>query len=136
VHAELTAALVPILRDLDGPAGVRPSVRDEPWQDHPGSASAMVFGPDGAGMGVWITVGQPAVAQIVLLADQVQQWAVESLWWLGRPATWPHCPHHPDSHPLLAAERSGRAMWTCPVLGIDVREIGAEPGYEIVAEPG
>jgi hypothetical protein len=42
------------------------------------------------------------------------EWAVEALWHAGRSATWPGCPQHPDSHPLMAAVRERRAVWICP----------------------
>ena len=61
----------------------------------------------------------------MFLADWVQEWAVEALWSLGRSATWPQCPHHPDSHPLAPVERAGRAVWVCPKLDVEVWEIGA-----------
>lgn len=124
MHPELAAAMALILHDLAGPDGVQLSVRDEPWHDTAQTASAMLFGPDGSGMGVFIHLGHPVSAQVASLADQVQEWAVEALWALGRPATWPACPHHPASHPLAAAEWSGRALWTCPVLATEVSEIG------------
>lgn len=116
---ELAAALAPVLRDLARPDGVRLEVRDDPRVGH-----VQVFGPDGSGMGIWVELGAPAAEQVVFVADKVQEWAVEALWSLGRSATWPQCPHHPDSHPLTAVERDGRAVWVCPVLGDEIREIG------------
>ena len=125
MNPELAAAFEPILRDLGAPSGVRPDVRDQPWLEVPQTASASLWAPDGSGQGVWITLGEPFAAQVVFLADQAQEWAVEALWSLGRSTSWPPCPHHPARHPLTAVERSGRAVWACPVLGAEVNPIGA-----------
>ncbi|MCG5467754.1 hypothetical protein LADH09A_001565 [Micromonospora sp. LAH09] len=121
---ELAAALEPIMSDLEGPGGVQPDLRDEPWRDDSGTASAFLYAPDGSGQGISIELGQPTVTQVVALADQVQEWAVESLWSMGRATNWPPCPHHPSSHPLAAVARAGRAVWTCPTLSTEISEIG------------
>jgi hypothetical protein len=126
VHPELEAASAPVLRDLAA-SDLVPTVVDEEWQDFPGTASLMLYGSDAAGTGVWITLGRPFPEQVVELADQVQEWAVEALWTLGRPATWPECPHHRDGHPLTARLDAGTAAWTCPSLGRRVGDIGALP---------
>jgi hypothetical protein len=102
MNPELEAALTPLLADLQVPSGVVPIVGDTEWQDEPGAASCWLHSPDGTGMGVWVQTGQPFLAQVLALADQVQEWAVEALWKLNRPASWPACPHHPDRHPLAA----------------------------------
>jgi len=52
------------------------------------------------------------------------EWAVEALWHAGRAATWPGCPQRPDSHPLMAAARGGRAVWICPRAGDLVSDVG------------
>jgi hypothetical protein len=124
VHDELATALAPILRDLAQPGGVRPEVRDQPWQRERGTASAYLYASDGSGTGIWMELDQPQSTRVAALADQVQEWAVEALWTLGRPTNWPPCPHHPDGHPLAAEERTGRAVWVCPVLGGEVSAIG------------
>src|SRR6478672_4216266 len=47
------------------------------------------------------------------VADQVQEWAIEEC--VGDADTnWPRCPHHPDSHPLLASTANASAVWVCP----------------------
>ena len=53
----------------------------------------------------------------------IQEWAVEAR---GRraAATWPECPQHPGSHPLMAAVREGRAVWICPRTGDLVSDVG------------
>lgn len=67
-------------------------------------------------MGVSVERGLPFAEQIVRLADQVQEWAVEALWSARKPAVWPECPDHPDSHPLVARLVTGAdaAVWCCP----------------------
>jgi hypothetical protein len=67
---------------------------------------------------------EPLAQRIASVADQIQEWAVEARWHAGRPATWPGCPHHPDSHPLMAAVREGRAVWICPRAGDLVSDVG------------
>lgn len=124
MNRELARALHPILHDLAGPNGVQPDVRDQPWQDYPRTASAFLYAADGSGMGIWIHLGQPASTQVAALAEQVQEWAVEALWLLGRSTSWPPCPQHPDSHPLAAVERAGRAVWVCPATATEAGEIG------------
>ncbi|WP_432485689.1 hypothetical protein [Kineococcus esterisolvens] len=128
MHPELEAALVPVLADLHAPSGVVPTVSDEQWQDYPGAASCVLHSPGHFALGVWIATGQPFATQVAALADQVQEFAVEALWLLGRSASWPACPHHPDRHPLAARERGEQAVWTCPVLQVDVSTIGALSG--------
>ena len=49
---------------------------------------------------------------------------MEELAAAGRPATWPECPGHPDSHPLSPEAREGEAAWCCPVSGQVVCSIG------------
>ncbi|WP_327033356.1 hypothetical protein [Micromonospora ureilytica] len=124
MERELAAALEPIFSDLGKPGGVQPDLRDEPWRDDPQTASAFLYASDGSGHGISIYLGLSAVTQIVTLADQVQDWAVEALWSLGRATNWPPCPQHPNSHPLAAVVHADRAVWACPTAGTDISEIG------------
>ena len=124
MDGELEAAFAPIRRDLQAPSGVTPTVVDRRWQEDADTASAFLYGPDGSGMGIWIQRGLPLSTQVVTLAEQVQEWAVEALWQLGRSASWPECPHHPARHPLEAREVDGGAVWACPVLGVIIHRIG------------
>ncbi|MGK5678508.1 hypothetical protein [Actinoplanes sp. URMC 104] len=126
MHPELTAALAPVLRELEGPGGVRLKVVDEGWENPmPGDATAVVWDPAGMGMGIRVELGRPAGEQIAHVADQVQEWAVEALWRLERPTNWPPCPHHPSTHPLAARELDGWAYWVCPAGEDPIREIGS-----------
>ncbi len=124
MHPDLAAALAPILTDLARPGGVLPEVRDEAWNDLSATASAFLYATDGSGQGISVALGQPPVRQVADLADQVQEWAVEALWMLGRPTNWPACPRHPHSHPLAAAEGHGRAVWRCPADSTEITAIG------------
>jgi hypothetical protein len=85
--------------------------------------SALIRPRGGALSGRWaawaagileLVAAEPLAQRIASVADQIQEWAVEARWHAGRPATWPGCPLHPDSHPLMAAVREGRAVWICP----------------------
>ncbi len=120
----LSEALVPVLRDLGNSGSLMPEVRDEQWASLPGQVTAMLHSPDGSAQGVSAMAAEPLPQRIASVADQVQEWAVEALWQVGRPATWPECPQHPDSHPLMAAVLEGRAVWICPRTGDLVSDVG------------
>jgi hypothetical protein len=129
VHEELLAALEPVCRDLRTNCAVPPDIREAPadpgrWE---GLACAMFYAPDGSGQGVSVVLGQDPAEQVARLADQVQEWAVEALWTAGLPAVWPHCPSHPDSHPLIARVERDEAAWFCPHTGEPVTPIGQLP---------
>jgi hypothetical protein len=128
MDAALREALAPVLRDLDGPDGVRPRIRE--WADvdwpmpGPLPEGVALYAPDGSGMGVQLRDGLDGVEQIAAMADQVQEWAVEALWGLRRPTNWPACPRHPGRHPLEPVADAGRAVWRCPATGDETAEIG------------
>jgi hypothetical protein len=124
VDTELAEALAPALRDLQTSGSVLPEVRDQQWDGIEGQATAYLYSPDGSGQGVFVMTGEPRSQQIASVADQVQEWAVEELCSVGRPANWPPCPRHPSSHPLSAVVQGGQAVWTCPATGREVSEIG------------
>lgn len=122
----LGRALDRILRDLAGiPA---PRVEPSDWQDWPGAESAYLWAPDGSGRGVFVDPALAPAEQVVQLADQVQEWAVEELCAARQPTNWPRCPDHPDNHPMAPAVAQGVgegvAAWCCPRSGRTVREIG------------
>jgi hypothetical protein len=73
---------------------------------------------------VTVTKGAGLSHQVVYLADQLQDWAVENLWEHRRSPVWPVCPDHPDSHPMRPSEDEGRAVWLCPATSRLVAEIG------------
>jgi hypothetical protein len=123
VHQELVVALAPILRDLRAGCAVPPDIRDGD------AATAMVYAPDGTGQGISVIPGAPAAEQVVWLADQVQEWAVEALWTAGHPAVWPECPAHPGTHPLTAGLHDGTPVWACPRTGTPIAAIGNVSAY-------
>ncbi|MGV9242381.1 hypothetical protein [Streptomyces sp. NPDC003710] len=68
--------------------------------------------------------GHTPAERLAYLADQVQAWAVEALWAEGVPAVGPHCPAHPDAHPLTATVVRDEAVWTYPRSGETVAPVG------------
>jgi hypothetical protein len=124
VDIALSEALAPVLRDLGNSGALVPDIRYKQWSDFPGHVTAMLYGPDGSGQGVSAMAAESLPQRIASVADQVQEWAVEALWSAGRPATWPECPEHPNSHPLTATVREDRAVWICPQTGHLVNGVG------------
>ncbi|MFD4139647.1 hypothetical protein [Streptomyces sp. NPDC058572] len=84
----------------------------------------MLYAPDGSGQGLMPAMGATPAERLASLAEQVQEWAVEALWSEGASAVWPHCPVHPDTHPLTATVVAGTAVWACPKNGATVTRIG------------
>lgn len=122
----LSEALAPVLDDLRNCGGPVPDVRDEqsPFQ-FPGRVTAILWAADGSGQGVFAMAEEPLAQRIASVADQVQEWAVEELCRTHRPATWPECPWHRNSHPLAAVVRDGQAVWTCPRSECTASSIGS-----------
>ncbi|MGP3955584.1 hypothetical protein ACTWPT_06265 [Nonomuraea sp. 3N208] len=119
----LPATLRPVLSDLYANCPVRPTVRFadvQSWEE----PFLWLHTPDGSGWGIQLHGDGGAVQQIADFADQVQEWAVEALWQEGLPAVWPHCPMHPDTHPLGATVVHDRAVWRCPHTKKVVASIG------------
>ncbi|WP_194900187.1 hypothetical protein, partial [Catenulispora pinisilvae] len=114
---EFTEALETILHDLRAQHAVLPKVRVDAADE------TMLYAPDGSGQGL-IWLGGPGPDPLANLADQVQEWAVEALWTAGEPAVWPHCPIHPNTHPLTATVEAGTAVWACRTSGATVAAIG------------
>jgi hypothetical protein len=75
--------------------------------------------------GISVLASDSEGQRIASLADQVQDWAVEALAAAGLPATWPECPLHPASHPLLATTSVGRAIWACPRQNQRIADVGS-----------
>jgi hypothetical protein len=129
VYPELESALVPVLRDLEATTDLGYVIGESQWSGVEGQQTAVISGRHG-GQGIFVRAGEIAVAQVAGLADQIQEWAVEQLWYEGRPATWPECPSHPDSHPLEPVVQGGSAVWRCPVSLAVVSVVGSltKPG--------
>lgn len=119
----LTAALEPVLRGLAAKCAPRPRIRRSDWQLD-GQPAAMMWGPDGTGMGLSVVCGDPAPTRIARAAEQVKEWAIEEIW--GTAGTnWPPCPWHPTTHSMAPVERAGEAVWTCPADDLIVALIGS-----------
>jgi hypothetical protein len=129
MHPELESALVPVLRDLETSTDLGFVIAEDQWSDFEGQETAVISGRHG-GQGIFVLAGERADAQVVALADQIQEWAVEQLWSEGKRATWPECPSHPDSHPLEPVVHDGSAVWRCPVSLAVVSVVGSltKPG--------
>jgi hypothetical protein len=123
VHPDLERALRPVLDDLRSTGAPVPRIEPSDWSGDTDRPGAMLWSPDGSGRGVAVTLGRPLAEQVVDVADQVQEWAVEELWG-SAPTNWPPCPRHPTTHPLEARLVTGAAWWVCPHEGRAVSEIG------------
>jgi hypothetical protein len=114
MHEELRAALEVVLPDLISTTGLNPQVREDNWSDVRGQECAHLNSDDGSTVGIWVMSGDTIAAQAAELADQIQEWAIEELFRLGRSPTWPECPEHPGSHPLSPKVAESNAVWGCP----------------------
>jgi hypothetical protein len=120
MREEFERAWAIVKRDVENTHGPLASVRD---------AADVEYGDftitDPPTVYLSIVPEQPAYAQVVMVADQVQDWAVEELCSMGRSTSWPECPLHRNSHPLEAAADGTRAVWRCLKSGEVIAEIGA-----------
>ena len=131
-RAELRANLEPILRDMRSSGAIVPDVLEQAHDDlGPDYVFAWIQPPDSASSqdvgsrSICNQVSLPPPERLADLADQLQDWEVEELAATGRPATWPQCPQHPDSHPLAPQARGDQAAWCCPATGQVIEAIGA-----------
>ena len=126
-RAELRANLEPVLRDMRSSGAIVPVILEEAHDDlGPDCVCAWIQTPGGAGSrGIRVQVSLPAPERLADLADQLQEWEIEELAAAGRPATWPECPQHPDTHPLAPQARGDQATWCCPASGQVISGIGA-----------
>ena len=126
-RARLHDTLAPVLRDIQASGAVLPVIRDE-TRDPVGDdfVSVMMWSSDGTGMGVHVPTQDTAAARVARLAEQVQEWEIEELAAVGRSATWPECPDHPNSHPLQPGlSDQDTAVWCCPRSGRVISQVGA-----------
>jgi hypothetical protein len=125
LHPELVEALDAVLADL-ATGGVHLDARDsdDPNWENFGELRAMVWAPDGSGVGISVGEGWPLPERTAAVADQIQEIAIEARWASQMSATWPECPAHPNSHPLQARVVDGRAVWCCPETGAVIAEVG------------
>lgn len=126
-RAELRANLEPVLRDMRSSGAVVPDILEEAHDDFgPDCVCAWIQTPGGAGsQGIRVQVSLLSPERLGDVADQLQEWEIEELAAAGRPATWPDCPQHPDTHPLAPRARGDQAVWCCPASGQVISVIGA-----------
>jgi hypothetical protein len=113
MEPELLQAWEIVARDLNTPEAIYPYLSPSDWGFREVQATAGVSWEDGRGSGISVPRDEPLADRVVYLADQFQESEVEALWYAGRPAVWPHCPKHPDTHPLNPRLRDGLAVWVC-----------------------
>jgi hypothetical protein len=62
------------------------------------------------------------------VTDTAQDAIVEALWSAGKPAVWPNCPDHSNTHPLQTdITPSEELVWVCPRSHRVVCVVGALP---------
>ncbi len=120
----LAEALEIVLSDITATGTTKPEIVDWDWADGDDYSSGWIRWPDGTGRGFGVFSDEPLAFRVVQVADVFQKEIVEALSALGRPATWPECPDHPDSHPLKPQGLDGTAMWLCPLSGRPIAPIG------------
>lgn len=123
----LAEAVRPVFDDLARTSDLALRAEPDQWSDYPGQVTAMLWAPDSSGAGISVMDGERAVDQVVVASEQVQEVVIKALWTLGRPAVWPECPTHPDTHPLRAHVQRGEAVWMCPADGTEHAAVGALP---------
>ena len=124
---EFTQALDIVLHDLRAAGAVLPRVSVA------AGYGLMLHEPDGSGHGVRWPESGSAADRLASLADQVQEWAVEALWSAGVPAVWPHCPQHPNSHPLKATVAAAEAGAAADSAAADVDGAAAAGAAAVAA---
>ena len=113
MHPDLERALQPVLADLRATGASVPRIEDSDWTGDADRVGAMMWSGDGSGQGVAVSRHRPLAEQVVDVADQVQEWAVEELWG-SAPTNWPRCPRHTTTHPMQARLVADAAWWVCP----------------------
>lgn len=126
-RARLLESMAPVVRDIEACDALLPVIQDEAYEDVDDDfVSVTLWGADGTGMGIFIPAeGMTAAERVTRLAEQFQEWEIEELAAAGRPATWPECRHHPNSHPLEPVLNESTAAWRCPRTGQMICAIGA-----------
>ena len=120
----------PLLHDL-AVTGMRlPDIREETRVDRSDDhVHAWIQEPDGErGSGISILMLVPPASRVSLLAEQIQNWALDQLHDAGRTQAWPVCPDHPAGGEALAQVIEGSAVWFCWEGGHVMSAIGDLPG--------
>lgn len=112
-----------VLKDVTSSGLIAPRIEIDDWYGDPQVASVMIYSvKDSTGRGVSVRNDLPSSAQLVVVADQVQEWVIEECG--ATRSNWPQCPWHPTNHPLSAALIGDRAVWACPRSLAPVARIG------------
>lgn len=112
-----------VLKDVTSSGLMAPRIEIDDWYGDSQVASVMIYSlNDSTGRGVSVRNDLPSAAQLVAVADQVQEWVIEEFG--ATRSNWPQCPWHPNNHPLSAALIDERGMWVCPASGTPVARIG------------
>jgi hypothetical protein len=125
MDSSLARALDIVLTDVAATGLPRPVIEDVDWPDLETQIGATLRSDFGQ-LGVSIVATDSEDAQLVSLADQIQEFVHEQvLHKAGLPVVWPECPLHPGSHPLQAVEDDlvGPA-WQCARLGRTIARVG------------
>ncbi len=113
-------ALAPVLRDVAATYPLPVRVRTPPGE--PDSRWISVDGT--SAVGILVAADDPEVHA----ADDVADFLFEELAAAGLPPTWPVCPAHPGTHPLVAGRAGNDAVWRCPRSGTVHARIGELAG--------
>jgi hypothetical protein len=124
VEISLADALELVVRDLKRTGGLTLRALDEPVDNLYGYESVWLLSGRRWRTGLSAPLEMGSAERVVHVADQVQEFVLEELGRLGRPATWPECSEHPGSHPLEARLGDGGPGWVCPKSGRTVAGIG------------
>jgi len=118
----LAAALAPVLADIRTTGAPEPRVAASDWTGDLALPAAMLWSPDGSGVGIFVRAAEDPSARTVHACEQVQDWVLEEL--PGPHAAWPSCPAHPASHSLAPVLVDGAGRWVCTTDRVVVAAIG------------
>lgn len=129
---EIRTALLPVCRDLAA-ADVALAIEALPRRFvSTGTEHAQVRIAGRVVGEIGIDLANTTAARVWHLADQLQEYVLETPWGSGRAVTWPYClAGHP--HPMAAKLLANDAWWICPGGSATRVRIGAHPGRALVA---
>ncbi|NPC95303.1 hypothetical protein [Nocardioides sp. zg-DK7169] len=123
MDAMLEPALEAVVADVRATGAPEPRVEPSQWTGDPALPAAMLWSPDGSGVGIFVRAGDSPAARVAHAAEQVQEWVLEERP-PGAPG-WPPCPVHDADHALSAAVVDSTAQWVCASDRVVVAPIGA-----------
>jgi len=128
-NGPLREALQPVLDDLDRshPGLIEAVLWDRGPRDDPSNGGVLLRDADGHGP-ILRPQEEADIHVRWQVTDTAQEAVVEALWSAGKPAVWPNCPDHPNTHPLNAAISPSRALvWACPLSDRVICAVGDLP---------